>query len=422
MKNRNATCKKFDYIHLIPILYCISIIVATFMRWMQYVNFLTVGCILFYILREKEIKKSILCGAWTIYIFLYPLMDCALRNKKGLSFDMALCYLVPIGILLFGRLNTKDIQTLFIFIKGFALFQAFGIYLSKLVPSLYVAVTWRVLGAWYETVCGFASDPTVTTNIIVMGIGVYATDLWVNPKKNKRINFSCLLLLLFAMIIAGKRSFLIAMGIAFILVFAAESIFNRKKLAIVIISLPSILLAGIGSSLIWYKIFGANNALGRMGATFIGISSGEDVSSMRSTWAEYMRQWRSGHEVFGIGWENFQTKIMETPYGGRVPNGHCVYKQILCETGYIGVSIFILLVVVTIILAVKKILFYKKIRDKQKLAFAMISTYMVIVFIVYAYFGNSIYDAFIYLYFFAAVSIVGTLRNSAKLFMKQIVI
>lgn len=421
MNIKEIVFKKPNYIHIVSIAYCLCIIAASFQKWTNYANIILLLSVCVYIFCTGTIKNSFLCIGWSVYIFLYPILDCAIRNENGLPLFTLLSYLAVIGILLFGGMRFDNIRIIVAFIKIFACFQCFGVFLSKVLYPLYVPIAWRLVGFWNAKVSGFTSDPTLTTNILVMGIGAFAVDLWIHigRRKNIIIEWICLFFLSLAMLIEGKRSFLIAMVIAFSIIFLADSKKNNKKFWRVLFSIIILLIGGIALSLVFYKFGNESNGLSRIGATILGVINGDDVTSMRTTWAEYMKQWRVGHELRGIGWERFQVKLLETPYGGKVPNGHCVYKQILCETGYIGITFLILLLVITVSLSIRNILFYSKERNKVLLGFSMLTTYIIIVFSVYCYFGNAIYDASIYMYFFVAVSIVGTLYNYSKKIKKR---
>lgn len=415
MGRKRIVIKNLDYTAILPIVYCANIMSATFVRWTNYTNIFLLGVGIIYIVKQKTLKKSYICWLWAVYVLIYPILDYAIRNGKGDSLYVFLCYSTVIMMLLVGCLKDKDFRLIIKFIKYFAYFQATGIYLSEIAHGLYIKIAWRLVAFWSSKVTGFSPDPTVATQILSMGIGVCFVTCFCENKRDEKIKSGVGLIVLFiALIKAGKRSFLIAILISCVIILIAKNISNRFVLIKTIMFSVVLIMGGVAISLIMYKINGSSNALGRIGETILGAANGEDVSSMRSTWATYMNEWKQGHELFGIGWENFQIKIMDTPYGGKVPNGHCVYRQLLCETGYIGFSVFIILISVTLYLAIKNILLYSRIQDNIPLQYSMISAYIAIVFAIYCYTGNAIYDPYVYLYFFMSVVMIGTMNNFQK--------
>lgn len=415
MERKRVTIRNLEYTTLLIVVYCIGIVSNTFARWTNYANILILGTAIICIIKRQKLKKSYICWLWASYILIYPILDYAVRNGNGIPLYIFLGYLAVMLVLITGCLKAKDFRLIIKFIEYFAYFQAAGIYLSKIAYGVYVKIAWRLVAFWTNKVAGFTPDPTVAAQILSMGIGVCLVSYCCANKRSEKIRSGAGMVVLFiALTIVGKRSFLIAIFIAGIFVIVAKD--YRDKLALLKTAMSSVILVTVIAviSLTSYKIGGDSNALGRIGGTILGVVKGEDVSSMRSTWAIYMDEWKKGHELFGIGWENFQVRIMDTPYGGKVPNGHCVYRQLLCETGYIGFCVFIILISITVYFAIKNIMFYTKVNDNISLRYSMLSTYITIVFAIYCYTGNAIYDAYIYLYFFISVVMTGTMNGFQK--------
>lgn len=417
MRIRNFFSKN-DYISAIVVLYCVCIVSSTLVRWMNYCNIIGIVVSIIYILKTRKIIKSFLCILWSIFIFVYPICDAAIRGENGLSLFTMLCYLTPMLLLLIGGLSVNDFNTIVVkFIKYFAWFQAFGILLDKIWSRLHIILAWRILGMWSYNVTGFATDATVTAYILCFGIGVYFIDYWLLTNKMTKEAWKSLLfgvILFWALVLTNKRSFLFAITIALICAFLGQAVISRKKFVKTIGGGFFVLILGCILCFGAYSM-GMSNALGRMGETFIGLSEGTDVTSMRSVWASYMNEWRQGSEVFGIGWESFINRLSYTAYAGKVPNGHNVYLQILCEEGYVGELIFIVLLVITVIMATKNVISLANGDNVDLLRLAMFAMFTVILFTIYCYSGNAIYDAVIYLYFFMGIQLISVASKSRRI-------
>lgn len=404
-------------IEIIAVLYCICIMSSTFIRWMNYFNVVASAIMVIYIFKTKRIGKSLICLLWASYIVVYPILDAAIRGETGLSLFTALSYITPLLLLLLTDVNIDNfVKILILFIKAFSWFQAFGIFLSLIWNRAYTIIAWRALGYWSYGVTGFATDATVTAYILCFGIGIYLIELRALDKKQTKAGFIKLMYvftLLVALILTGKRSFFVAVICSSIIIFLANSMHSKKIFSWTFWSSLIMVLVSYFLCIGAYYL-GMNNALGRVGQTFMGLLAGEDVTSMRSTWAAYMNEWSQGHRFFGIGWESFKNRIAYTPYAGKVPNGHCVYRQILCEEGYFGEMVFLIIMAVTIILAIYNVIKLSSSNDKVVVNVAMFSAFAVILFAIYCYSGNAMYDATIYLYFFAVIQLISLVSRERK--------
>lgn len=413
--------KKHADIAVISAVYCLCIVMSTFIRWTNYVNVLAIGVMMLYVMLRKRIAKTALNLLWAAYILVYPLLDAAIRGEIGLPFFTALCYITPMVFMLITDINVDNFGRFFLgFAKGFAWFQAFGVFLGIVSQRLFIIIAYRLLGLWSATVLGFATDPTVTAYILCFGIGAYLADFLALENKRTKSAYQklgSLAILFFALLLTGKRSFLLGTGLMFLVMLLAFYTKSKKRFVRTFFGGIVLGIAGGGVSLGAYFI-GAQNALGRIGETIIGLMNDQDVSNMRSTWAEYMEQWSEGREWFGIGWETFRNRINFTPYAGRVPNGHNVYLQIMSEEGYIGLIVFSVLMGATVLYAVYNAARLAKTNDKSAVRVSLFSLFSIGLFAIYCSLGNAMYDAIIYLYFFAAVQLLNAAAKARKNILK----
>lgn len=407
-------------IEIISVLFCLCIVTATFIRWMNYFNAIAIAAMLLYILVNRQITKRPLCLLWAGYILVYPLLDAAIRGEVGINLFTALCYITPMTLLLLTDMRVDNFANLFIkFAKLFAWIQTFGIFLKLISERLFTMIAYHVLGMWTYTVTGFTIDATVAAYILCFGIAAYVIEFWltdVKCTKQALFKIMCIVIQFAALVLTGKRSFLVGVIAALVITLLVHSTSSVRKFEKTFWTSVFVVVLGFVVCLVAYYA-GMQNALGRMGETIIALFQGKDVSNMRNTWAEYMREWSQGRELFGIGWESFKNRIMLTPYGGKVPNGHNVYRQLLCEEGYVGVTIFVLLILATVGVAIYNTMKLARCRNKKANTVAMFSTFSVILFAIYCRSGNAVYDTIIYLYFFAAIQLVAIAgRERKKLF------
>ncbi len=415
--NRNLVKYREKYLSCITVMYCLSILFSSIARLMNYVNMVTIVMILYYFIITKCIYKSMLCLFWSLYLIVYPLGDAAVRGEHPLLLYIILSYTVPILFLNVSDLNAKNFTNFFVrFVKLLAWIQVAGMFLQQLWPRAYTNIIWRMFGFISVGRKGFTIDAAFTAYLLCAGISLYFIEYAVSDNKFsrnalKKIFYS--LIMLVAMVMTGKRSFLIILFTALIVVFLARAGVNSRRFIRTIVFSVVILCLAFLVVMFAYRN-GASNALSRIGSTLVGISNGEDVSNMRSTWAGYMNEWRQGHELFGIGWESFKNRILFTPYGGKVPNGHNTYLQIMCETGYVGVSIYVILLIFTFFVSVINVMWFSKNRDREMLVLSMFSSFLVLAFGMYSFLGNAIYDSVIFLYFFGAVRLGAMLQKIKK--------
>lgn len=404
-------------VKILTVLYCLCILSATFIREMNYFNFVAIAGMVLYIFYTKKIRKSALLFCWSAYILAYPIIDAAWRGKAGLSLLNLLCYLVPFFFLFLYDFDAQTFGKIFLkFIKYFAWFQAFGIILQDTFERVFIVLAYRILGLWSYGVRGFTTDPTVAAYILCFGVCLYFVDfLLIKNKKSQKALMSLLGMVCFIifLVMTTKRSFLIGTIIALLVLLIVYNAQSKRKLGLTfwggLFFIGGVLLLCLVAS-----FMGSENALGRLGETVIGLFNGEDVSSMRSTWAEYMHTWSEGRRLFGIGWESFKSLIYTTPYGGKVPNGHNVYLQISSESGYFGAAIYILLMAGTIVYAIRNVFILRKNGYSYDLKIALFALFSIVLFAFYCGFGNAIYDSVIYLHFFAAIKLTDVTRNSKR--------
>ena len=229
-----------------------------------------------------------------------------------------------------------------------------------------------------------------------MAITLCASFALLFTKSHKNILQRILLLsvVLFALILTGKRGVLIfsvfAMLISYII--CKKGAFANKLVTVLFI-LSSISLVMYVLS---FYIEGIAAAFERITEMFSAKNETADVSNGR--FKLYKIAWNFFREapVLGIGWREFSKEVVNFYNQDSVlRDAHNVFLQLLCETGIIGFSIFISLfisaVVQTIQLAVKSMRDMLCLSDKTKIVLTFSLCYQVF-FLAYCITGNPLYD------------------------------
>lgn len=233
-------------------------------------------------------------------------------------------------------------------------------------------------------------------NGIYMAISLCASFALLFMRSRKNILWKVLLVLvvLFALVLTGKRGVLIfsvfAMLVSYII--CKKGAF-ANKLVTVLFLLSSISLVIYALS---FYIEGIATAFERITAMFMTENETLDVSNGR--FKLYAIAWNFFKEspILGIGWREFSKEVVNFYNQDSVlRDAHNVFLQLLCETGIIGFSIFISLFIYaitqTIQLAVKSTKNMLYLSDKTKTVLIFSLCYQVF-FLAYCITGNPLYD------------------------------
>lgn len=232
-------------------------------------------------------------------------------------------------------------------------------------------------------------------NGIYMAISLCASFALLFAKSRKNILWKVLLLLvvLFALILTGKRGVLIfsvfAMLISYII--CKKGAFANKLITVLfILSSMSLVIYALS-----FYIEGIASAFARITAMF---SENETLDVSNGRFKLYAIAWNFFKEspIMGIGWREFSKEVVNFYNQDSVlRDAHNVFLQLLCETGIIGFSIFISLFISTIIqtvqLAAKSTKGMLKLSDKTKIVLIFSLCYQVF-FLAYCITGNPLYD------------------------------
>ncbi len=395
--------KKWDEWDIALFCYPICIFAVSIERYINYTLLITIIFLILSMLRRKKVYMNMLCMLWIVYLFLYPFGDYILRCQSGVENYILLGYILPLVFLIIQEIDLKRYKAIEYYMLLLAVFEAGGYILSKVVHGIYAKVAYRLVSR-YSELGSFTVNNTVAAFIIAIGVAIVLS--WIlecNAKETikRRKLYFLMLVLIVGLIYSGKRTIFVTTLVCSGFIYMINQVRNFNDIVKYILIGVVAALVLVGISILVYYLYGSTNAIGRLGATFIGISNKEDVSNYRSILASYMIQWWKESEetiIYGIGWGNFHNRIIQYV---NVPNGHCVYLQLLCEEGMIGLLFFVVISIITVAISFQNV-FCRKYRKIEK-RMANIALFGQILFLVYCYTGNAIYDMYCYLYFFLFV-------------------
>lgn len=290
---------------------------------------------------------------WILYLLVFPICLYIIRNKN-FEFYAFMGYVLSLSILVFA--NELDYERIFKYIYIGAIFIASSVLLQFLFPKIFDFFAKIIMPSnVYTSVINRSSTGYVTG--LTREVSYAALFLFIGLlysifiKKNRVISFIWLGILF----LTGKKAQPIFAIIAICIVLYSQTK-NLKKHLKILCGIFVVVVAIVVSFPLWKNV----SFLGRLvtfiekinnGSDIIGLTSGRTVIYERAIELWLQNKW------FGIGWENFRNlgaygSSAYTTWFNNFDVHNC-YLQILCETGIIGAAIFLLILIPTLIQAIK---------------------------------------------------------------------
>lgn len=295
--------------------------------------------------KSKKRKYNILLTIGLIVIlFLYVFRNDELNlNPIGCIWYIFIIFIA--FILQFSSEWTKDFYPI---INIFTIEHVIGTYFCYFFPSYYKENILPILSNNYgysdlinqingNMIAGFTSNYGINATYLIIGLII----IFCNTLQKEKINYwdiIKIIIVLFAVILTGKRGTLIfgilTMLITFI-TYNKDKIF-KKIFKIILYAIFIFIAIAIvsqfmpGLNLVFNRIFDSDNLLNGRGFLY------------KNAWNLFIN-----HPLFGIGWGNFKYYISNNFYLGQV-NVHNMYLQLLCETGIIGTFIILFFIFFTL--------------------------------------------------------------------------
>lgn len=366
------------------------------------------------VLSKKESFNKIKLSVFiiTILIIFIELINNQYLNKMKVVYFTLYLFLPFIISLnkdsIKGMINALNVfsfeHILFTFIP--ILFKDY--YTSVIIPFLTSAQTESLAAVHFRSGYNPGLTTHYSTNGMYLGIiSIYMFSRWLNEKNFK--NTILMIISMIALLVTGKRAHAIFTIATLVIMFFAA---NKDKISKKVFK--------------FLGIVGATILLFYVAASFIpqvtivydrfmrSINSGTDLLSGRSQFYELALEMWKDNIFLGNGWGAFSNKYqiyLFSTFGVSYLDAHNVYIQLLCETGIIGATIIIGIMVLVFFRTYKLIRTLKNTNIAISLSFG----YQCF-FLLYSFSGNPLYDPQCYVMYFVSI---GTFIITYMLEMKK---
>lgn len=307
------------------------------------------------ILKGKFIKATAnkILLLWSLYLLVFPIGLYIVRNIN-FEFYAFMGYILSFSILIFA--NELNYERIFKYIYIGAIFIALSVLLQFLLPGIFDSIAKIVMPNNVYTsvinrnstgyVTGLTREVSYAALFLFVGF-LYA--IFIKKDKMLGILWLCILFL------TGKKAQPIFAIIAVCMVFYLQTKNIKKHLKIL-----CTIIAGVFAIVISFPAWSKISFLERL-VTFIeNIKNGSDIIGLTSgrtvIYERAIDLWKQNKWI-GIGWENFRNigaygRSEYTTWFNHFDVHNC-YLQILCETGITGMIIFLSILILTIVVAIK---------------------------------------------------------------------
>ena len=242
--------------------------------------------------------------------------------------------------------------------------------------------------------------PHYSTNGMYLAVGLAVPVAYLISGSRKFIIKLLFVLILFALLVTGKRGHVV-FGIASILI--CYYFLNCDKPVKRWFKIVSAVVLGVLALVIAAEFVpSVMNVVYR----FIETAESGDISYGRDAFRVLALELFAQNKLFGIGWDGFRY-YYNTLFDYEI-NVHCVYVQLLCETGIIGSIIYYSFFVAALyrIISAVKYLISKgiELKDLERLSITF-SLYVQCFFLLYCITGNPLYDSQILIPYIMACAI-----------------
>ncbi|WP_349405595.1 O-antigen ligase family protein [Clostridium perfringens] len=254
----------------------------------------------------------------------------------------------------------------------------------------YIRIQGFILGGRYP---GLAGHMGANGFLLTLGMGVYLGGFLIDKEKQKIKNIVFLFFISISILLTGSRAMILINGFAFIICF-----YLKSKNSFIEIFKKGVLLIGIIVLFISivYMIYPQNII-----NIFDRFSNGDASIYSRFVLYSFAIELFLSRILFGYGINTFLPLTYTNVNMGEKTYVHNVILQLLAETGIIGSIVILIPYLVTFIYTIK--VFKKSYIDYKKNI--LMSLYIQIVFLLYFFTGNPIYDYNILVSYFIIISI-----------------
>lgn len=339
----------------------------------------------------------------TLFIVILFGLVVARNNDSLLYYGLAL--LMPFAV--FDEIKKTSFYAKFFVVM--AVFFTVGCVVNFIVPSTFKTIFFPLYSTSAQQslleverisgtstyFAGFTSQVGYTSFFISLGIGAVFCFKDTIYKKS----WPFLMTIMFSgLLLTGKRApsvFLLValLSIYFFSGYGKDQIMRFVKIIGILIA--AVILLGVIANVT--KIDGIIRIYD---AVYEFLTAGLVDDSGRNQLHEQALQFFKENPVFGIGWTNF--RVM---YSFRSTHVHCIYLQLLCETGLVGFGIFVTFFATRLMNTLTLVRKTRLTGDMQEGSWIKFSFFIQLYFLLYGITGNPLYDIEEAIIYFFAIGI-----------------
>ncbi len=270
-------------------------------------------------------------------------------------------------------------------------------YLNKIIPFLTSAQTESLAASHFKS--GF--NPGLTTHYSTNGmylsiITIYLFSIWLKEKNLRNTIFVAISIV--ALLVTGKRAHAIFTILTMIVMFfiANKDRISKRLFKFIFICFFAIMLVYVAASFIPQVTIVYDRFMK-------SINGGTDILTGRTQFYELaFKMWKE-HPLIGNGWGSFSNQyqiFLFSTFGVSYLDAHNVYIQLLCETGILGLIIFISIMAYVFYKTYKLLKHMKNTNSLLSLSFG----YQCF-FLLYCFSGNPLYDPQCYVMYFVCIGL-----------------
>lgn len=282
-----------------------------------------------------------------------------------------------------------------------SVFHLFFVFLNVLFKSQFTSFIYSILDSGaistYNRVlsgnyyAGFGYIPGDTSGYLVNGIILLVFGNILLKNKHRVIYF---ILLLIGIMFCAKRSHMICLALTFLITYIVSAKGSKKVRRIAFSIMIVVLILSVAYVLM--PFFSNIPMISRVSVAIEKFLSGEDYTSNRTGLSNLAIQIFNENKLFGAGWKSFNTLTFSR--WGNTNYVNNVFLQLAAETGIVGVTLFVLPMVFSLISTIRKLNRLNKFEDDRK-NYLMISLGFQLFFLLYCFFEIPFYDyTFLFIY------------------------
>lgn len=362
---------------------------------------------------------------WYLFIIYFLLNMLYHSTYKNLYLLDVFIFIFILGLIILLKIDYNyyiiSLKIIFVFSLVYSLSAIFqyinsDLYSKIILPLFEHSQKEEVLRLYnYGYYTGFTEQTAFLAGYLVFGIGVIITLYRTALISSK---WKCLFvlstpILLYALMLTGKRAHLLFMVVSAILTLIVTSVIKKNfnklvKLTGSIVMIIILSIVSLPKLLMNNNFFINNRLLHRISTSIEGFISGEDITSGRVDLYAYSIELFKESPILGIGWREFSEFSVGMINVDTGSHPHNIYLQLLTELGLLGFVIFLIPVVYIYFITIKSL---KYISDNSSHIIwepmIKFSLYIQTFFLLYGLTGNLLTDhLFILIYFFSITMVL----------------